>query len=65
MVNLPIWALWPITIAVWASLGLSILSARSFTRLLHRLLWPRPEEAPRPGREPPYEEPAAVATLRG
>ena len=45
MGNLPIWALWPITIAVWASPGLAILSARSIARLLHRVLWPRPKKA--------------------
>ena len=37
MGNLPIWALWPVTIAVWASPGLAILSARSIARLLHRV----------------------------
>jgi len=46
MGNLPIWALWPITIAVWASPGLAILSARPLARMLHRMLWLRPEIAP-------------------
>jgi hypothetical protein len=65
MYNLQIWALWPITIAVWVSPGLAILSARSIARLLHRALWPRPEGALQPGREPGREELAGVAAPRG
>jgi hypothetical protein len=64
MDNLPIWALWPITIAVWASPALAILSARPIARLLHRMLWPRPEEALHSRREPAHGEPAGVGAQR-
>jgi len=58
MDNLPPWALWIITAIVGIGPGLAILSARSIARLLHRVLWPRPEVASKPGREPSHGEPA-------
>jgi hypothetical protein len=45
MDNLPAWALWIITTAVGLSPGLALLLVRPIARLLHRLLWPRPEIA--------------------
>jgi hypothetical protein len=65
MDNLPIWALWPITVAVGISPGLAILSARPIARLLHRALWPRPETAPLSGRDLARDEPARAATPPG
>jgi len=65
MGNLPIWALWPITIAVWASPGLAILSARSIARLLHRVLWPRPKKAAHSRRQLAHGQPVVVAAPRG
>src|ERR1700730_13789724 len=41
-----------ITAAVRLSLGLALLLVRPIARLLHRVLWARPEAAPQPGREP-------------
>ena len=61
MDNLPAWALWIITAAVGLSPGLALLLVRPIGRLLHRLLWPRPEMAPQPGRETARPEPANVA----
>jgi len=46
MDNLPAWALWIITAAVALSPGLALLMVRLIARLLHRVLWPRPEAAP-------------------
>jgi hypothetical protein len=43
MDNLPAWALWIITAAVGLSPGLALLLVRPIARLLHRMLWPRPE----------------------
>jgi hypothetical protein len=65
MDNLPIWALWPIAIAVGLTPGLALLSARLIARLLHRVLWQRLAVAPRPGREPAREELAGVAAPPG
>jgi len=45
MDNLPAWALWIIT-AVALSPGLALLMVRPIARLLHRVLWTRPEVAP-------------------
>jgi hypothetical protein len=65
MDNLPIWTLWPITIAVWVVPCLAILSARSIARLLHRVLWLRTREAPQSRREPAHGEPAGAVALQG
>ena len=46
MDNLPAWALWIITAAVALSPGLALLIVRPIARLLHRVLWTRPEVAP-------------------
>jgi len=46
MDNLPAWALWIITAAVALSPGLALLMVRPIARLLHRVLWTRPEVAP-------------------
>jgi hypothetical protein len=64
MDNLPDWVVTIIAIAVGLSPGLAILSARSIARLLHRALWPRPEGAPRSGRELAREELAGVSGWR-
>jgi hypothetical protein len=61
MGNLPDWALQIIAVAVGLSPGLAILSARRIAWLLHHVLWPRPEVAPRSGREPVPEGPAGVS----
>ena len=58
MDNLPICALWPITIAVWAGPGLAILSVRQIARLLHHMRWSHPKVAPQsvgPARDEPAE----------
>jgi hypothetical protein len=65
MDSLPAWALWPITVAVGLSPGLAILSARPIARLLHRVLWPRPEVAPLSRVDLARDEPASVAAPRG
>jgi hypothetical protein len=65
MDNLPDWAVSIIAVVVGISPALAVLSARRIARLLHRALWPRPEEAAKPGRKPAQEKPAAVATLPG
>jgi hypothetical protein len=64
MDSLPDWALWIITAAVGAAPGLAILSARRIARLLHRVLWPRPERAPQTGREPRTENRPAFQLRR-
>jgi len=59
---------WAVTIAVVVvglSPGLAIFSASSIARLLHRALWPRPEDAEEPGPEPGREEPAGVSASKG
>ena len=61
MDNLPSWVSWIMTIAVVISPGIAFLSVRPIARFLHWLLWPRPEVAPQPGREPARPEPASVA----
>jgi hypothetical protein len=48
MDNLPSWVLWIMTGAVGVNPGLAILPVRPIARLLHRVLWPRPEVAPQP-----------------
>ena len=65
MDNLPAWALWIITAAVGFSPGLAFLLVRPIARLLHRLLWPRPEAAPQPAHEPPHVDPAGVSARPG
>jgi hypothetical protein len=60
MDNLPAWALWPITVAVGLAPGLAILSTPAIARLLHRLLWPRPELAPERERKPGRKRPAGA-----
>jgi hypothetical protein len=61
MDNLPAWALWIMTAAVGLSPGLALLLVRPIARLIHRLLWPRPEIAGQPGREPARPEQGSVA----
>jgi hypothetical protein len=61
MHNLPDWAVSITAAAVGLSPGLALLSARSIARLLHRALRPRPEVAPKAGREPVRQEPAGVS----
>jgi len=61
MDNLPLWATWLITVTVGISPGLAILSACPIARLLHRVLWPRPEVAAQPESEPAPEAPAGVS----
>ena len=46
MDNLPSWVSWIMTIAVVISLGVAFPSVRPIARLLHYLLWPRPEVRP-------------------
>jgi hypothetical protein len=46
MGNLPSWVSWIMTIAVVISLGVAFPSVRPIARLLHYLLWPRPEVRP-------------------
>jgi hypothetical protein len=65
MDNLPAWALWIITAAVGLSPGLAILGARPIARLLHRVLWPRPEAAPLPAHEPSHVDPTGVSARPG
>ena len=48
MDNLPDWALWIITAAAGLSPGLALILVSPIARLLHRMLWPRPEAAPPP-----------------
>jgi hypothetical protein len=45
MDNLSSWALSIIAVAVGLMPGVGIISARLIAGLLHRVLWPRPEEA--------------------
>jgi hypothetical protein len=65
MDNLPSWAASIAALAVGLSLGLAILSTRPIARLLHRLLWPRPETAPLSGRDLARDEPTRVAAPPG
>jgi hypothetical protein len=60
MDSLPEWASWITAAAVGVSPGLMILLVRPIARLLHRVLWPRPQVAPQPGHEPLWEEPPAL-----
>jgi hypothetical protein len=62
---LPTWVVMIAAFAVGLSPRLAILSARSIARLLHRLLWPRPEVASRSGPEPSHGEPAGFSATRG
>jgi hypothetical protein len=51
MDNLPSWVSWMVTIAIVISPGLAIVWVRPIARLLHYLLWPRPEVTPQsPGK---------------
>jgi hypothetical protein len=60
MDNLPTWAFWIAAGAVGVAQGLAILCAPAIGRLLHRLLWPRPEVTPEPEPEPRHQEPASA-----
>ena len=61
MDNLSAWVLWIITAAVGLSPGLALLMVQPIARLLHHLLWPHPEVAPRSAVEPADGEPASAA----
>jgi hypothetical protein len=65
MDDLPNWASSIIAVAVGLLPGFALLSARPIARLLYRVLWPRPVEAPQSRREPAHGEPAGVAVSRG
>jgi hypothetical protein len=65
MDNLPTLAVTIAAVAVGVSPGLAILSAGSIARLLHRVLWPRPEVARKPEPAPGREELDDVAVSRG
>ena len=64
MDNLPSWVSWIMTIAVAISPGIAFLSVRPIARLLHWLLWPRPEVVPKHERELAREDPTGVAAPR-
>jgi predicted HNH restriction endonuclease len=59
------WVAWIGATAVGLTPGSAILSAPMIARLIHRVLWPRREVAPKPGREPSLGQPAAVSVPRG
>ena len=64
MGNLPTWVVTIAAVALGLSPGLAILSVGPIIRLLDRALWPRPEEAPLPGRELAHQELAGLAASR-
>ena len=64
MDDLPSWALSIIAVAVGLTPGVAILLARPIAQLLHRVLWPRPVEAPQSRLEPARGEPAGVVAPR-
>jgi hypothetical protein len=64
MDNLPIWALWPITLAVGVSPGLAVLSARPIARLIYHVLGPRPKVMREPEGQLTRDEPAGAAASR-
>lgn len=61
MDSLPEWASWITAVAVGVSPGMLILLVRPIARLLHRVLWPRPQVVPQPGHEFVRGEPASLA----
>jgi hypothetical protein len=65
MDNVSSWVSWILTIAVVISPGIAFLSVRPIARFLHWLLWPHPEGAPKPKREPAREDPTGVAAPQG
>ena len=53
-----------IAIAVGLSPGLAILYAYRIARLIHRVLWPRPEATGRSEHEPAHGDPAGFPATR-
>jgi hypothetical protein len=64
MNDLPLWALWPITIAVGLMPGLAVLLARPIARLIYHMLGPRPEVMRQPEGEPTRDEPVGAGASR-